>query len=70
MADADPRNGCPMRNGGEIKARSLLGRQNKDWWPDALRWLSFSYLVLALCGLLLVLQPVPGMSGRASGARH
>jgi len=22
--------------GGEIKIRSLLGRQNKDWWPDAL----------------------------------
>lgn len=40
------------------------------WLPDALRWLSFSYLVLALCGLLLVLQPVPGMGGRASVARH
>jgi catalase-peroxidase len=25
-----------MRSGGEIKMRSLLGRQNKDWWPDAL----------------------------------
>ncbi len=36
MADADPRDGCPMRSGGEIKMRSLLGRQNKDWWPDAL----------------------------------
>ena len=36
MADADPRDGCPMRSGGEIKIRSLLGRQNKDWWPDAL----------------------------------
>ena len=23
-------------HGGEIKVRSLLGRQNKDWWPDAL----------------------------------
>ncbi|RYY10342.1 MAG: catalase-peroxidase, partial [Alphaproteobacteria bacterium] len=22
--------------GGEVKARSLLGRTNKDWWPDAL----------------------------------
>jgi catalase-peroxidase len=22
--------------GGKTKARSLLGRQNKDWWPDAL----------------------------------
>jgi catalase-peroxidase len=36
MADADPRDGCPMHTGGEIKIRSLLGRQNKDWWPDAL----------------------------------
>ncbi len=36
MADADPGEGCPMRSGGEIKIRSLLGRQNKDWWPDAL----------------------------------
>ena len=36
MADADPRSGCPMNGGGEIKIRSLLGRQNKDWWPDAL----------------------------------
>lgn len=36
MADADPRDGCPMRSGGEIKMRSLHGRQNKDWWPDAL----------------------------------
>ena len=36
MADADPGEGCPMRSGGEVKIRSLLGRQNKDWWPDAL----------------------------------
>jgi catalase-peroxidase len=35
MADADPKAGCPV-HGGEIKVRSLLGRQNKDWWPDAL----------------------------------
>jgi len=30
--------GCPMgpQGGGEVKARSLLGRTNKDWWPDAL----------------------------------
>lgn len=35
MADADPKAGCPV-HGGEIKIRSLLGRQNKDWWPDAL----------------------------------
>jgi catalase-peroxidase len=25
-----------MHGGGEIKMRSLLGRTNKDWWPDAL----------------------------------
>lgn len=25
---------CPVMHGGE---RSLLGRTNKDWWPDALR---------------------------------
>lgn len=35
MADADPKAGCPV-HGGDIKIRSLLGRQNKDWWPDAL----------------------------------
>ena len=30
--------GCPMggKGGGEVKARSLLGRTNKDWWPDSL----------------------------------
>jgi hypothetical protein len=28
--------------------------------PDAERWLLFNYLVLALCGLVLVLQPLPG----------
>ncbi|TSB04398.1 catalase/peroxidase HPI [Sphingorhabdus contaminans] len=35
MADADPKAGCPV-HGGENQIRSLLGRQNKDWWPDAL----------------------------------
>lgn len=33
--------------------------------PDAQRWLLFNYLVIALCGLLLVLQPVPGREGRS-----
>ena len=28
--------GCPMGPNGDVKARSLLGRTNKDWWPDAL----------------------------------
>ena len=38
MADVEPGEGCPMHGGAgvEIKIRSLLGRQNKDWWPDAL----------------------------------
>jgi catalase-peroxidase len=36
MADVEPGEGCPMRGGGEIKMRSLLGRTNKDWWPDSL----------------------------------
>ena len=36
MADMEPAEGCPMRGGGEIKMRSLVGRTNKDWWPDAL----------------------------------
>ena len=38
MADEDPGARCPMgsNGGGEIKLRSLLGRTNRDWWPDAL----------------------------------
>jgi len=39
------------------------------WLPDAVRWQLLSYLVLALSGLLLVIQPVPGgESGRACDA--
>ena len=26
---------CPL-TGGDVKPRGLLGRQNKDWWPDSL----------------------------------
>jgi hypothetical protein len=37
-------------------------------WPEALRWQSFSYLVLGFSGLVLVLQPVPGRSGRVREA--
>ncbi|TPG79406.1 MFS transporter [Pseudomonas mandelii] len=37
-------------------------------WPDAVRWQVFSYLVLGFCGLVLVLQPVPGWSGRVREA--
>jgi len=29
-------------------------------WFDTLYWASFSFLVMALCGLMLVLQPAPG----------
>jgi catalase-peroxidase len=36
MAEADPRiSGCPF--GGSGKVRSLTGRGNRDWWPDALQ---------------------------------
>ncbi|KPA91551.1 MULTISPECIES: hypothetical protein [Pseudomonas] len=38
------------------------------WQPQALRWQLFSYLVLGLSGLVLVLQPVPGEGGRAREA--
>jgi len=37
------------------------------WMPEALYWLNFSYLLLAFCGLLLVIQPLPAKlaEGRA-----
>ncbi|MCU1762388.1 MFS transporter [Pseudomonas sp. 14P_8.1_Bac3] len=37
-------------------------------WPDAVRWQVFSYLILGFSGLVLVLQPVPGWSGRVREA--
>jgi len=37
-------------------------------WPDAQRWQVFSYLVLGFSGLVLVMQPVPGWSGRVREA--
>ena len=37
-------------------------------WPEAVRWQVFSYLVLGFSGLLLVLQAVPGWSGRVREA--
>nr|WP_298137322.1 DUF4149 domain-containing protein [uncultured Pseudomonas sp.] len=36
----------------------------RQYWPGAGLWLMFSYLVMAFCGLLLVLQPVPDGSAR------
>jgi hypothetical protein len=32
----------------------------RHWQPEAEFWLRFCYLVLAFCGLVLVLQPLPG----------
>ncbi|MBF7729537.1 DUF4149 domain-containing protein [Pseudomonas sp. N040] len=41
-----------------------------QWLPEAQRWLLFNYLVLAFCGLLLVLQPIPGAGAEpGSGLR-
>ncbi len=41
------------------------------WLPDAMRLQLFCFLILALCGALLVLQPVPdGEAARARKARH
>lgn len=37
-------------------------------WPDAVRWQVFSFLILGFSGLVLVLQPVPGWSGRVREA--
>lgn len=31
-----------------------------QWLPGAPRWLLFNYLLVAFCGVLLVLQPLPG----------
>lgn len=36
----------------------------RAWLPNAQYWLIFNYLVLAFCGVLLVLQPGPGESPR------
>lgn len=42
-----------------------------QWLPLAAWWLQFSYLLLAFCGLLLVLQAVPSSAAiRARRARH
>ena len=32
----------------------------RQWQPEAVRWLMFSYMVMAVCGLILVLQSGPG----------
>jgi len=35
----------------------------RHWWPDSGRWLLFSYLVMAFCGVLLAVQPIPVRRG-------
>lgn len=40
------------------------------WFPEAFRWLVFNYLVLAFCGLLLVLQPLPGTGSDSQRRVH
>ncbi|AGA85548.1 MAG: DUF4149 domain-containing protein [Gammaproteobacteria bacterium HGW-Gammaproteobacteria-9] len=42
---------------GLLAGSQLLMRAG---WFESLYWASFSYLVMALCGLMLVLQPAPG----------
>ncbi|HEX4549949.1 MFS transporter [Pseudomonas sp.] len=37
-------------------------------WPEAQRWQEFGFLLLGFSGLVLVLQPVPGWSGRVREA--
>ena len=37
-------------------------------WPQAQRWQEFSFLVLGFSGVVLVMQPVPGWSGRVREA--
>lgn len=43
-----------------VAAMALSHFAALHYWPGAEYWLRFSYLVMAFCGLLLVLQPVPG----------
>lgn len=35
-----------------------------ELWSDPRRWQLFSYLVMAMCGLILVLQPVPSSADK------
>lgn len=35
----------------------LVGR----FWPEAEQWQSFSYIIMACCGLMLVIQPAPSL---------
>ncbi len=36
------------------------------WLPDQAYWQVFSYLAVAMCSLVLVLQPVPGTEAKAA----
>lgn len=33
---------------------------SRAFWPAAQYWLVYSYLAVGMCGVLLVLQPIPG----------
>ncbi|WP_277373932.1 DUF4149 domain-containing protein [Pseudomonas sp. AA-38] len=45
-----------------VAAMALSHLLVRQYWPEAEYWLRFSYLVMAFCGLLLVVQPIPGKS--------
>ena len=47
-----------------VLAMALAFFAVRYWQPDAARWLLFNYMVLALCGLVLVLQPLPGQRSK------
>ncbi|SFP79289.1 hypothetical protein SAMN05216190_11914 [Pseudomonas borbori] len=49
-----------------VMAASYFGVRH--YWPGGGLWLMFSYLVMAFCGLLLVLQPVPGRGKRKAAS--
>lgn len=42
-----------------VLALAALFLLMRFWMPEALYWQNFSYLLLAFCGLLLVIQPLP-----------
>jgi uncharacterized membrane protein len=50
-----------------VLSLALLYLGVSQWQPGAQRWLLFNYLLVALGGLLLVLQPPPGL--RVAGRR-
>lgn len=47
-----------------VVAMALVQGLALRFWPDAQYWLRFSYLLMAACGVLLMLQPLPGTPAR------